>query len=531
MSQLTDINARDIRAAVELACETMQRVFNADDGDTPFFLAFASPKARLEFDAQFAEAHVPGRHLNALLRAEEAFGIEVDEGAIEKHARVLFRSLSRSVALPVSRRGLDAEPTLFLPHNVREVAWGLWALARYRGSDEAVTRARSLIAAVNEFWSPEDGWAADRLRSEHGVECEEDQTSVMWGIGRAIGPLTALYKETGFEPAGELAHRVVARAIEEGLPEDGAWAVERTPTHIHSITCTLSGIAEFAEATGDASALERARAFYHNGLAAMSDQLSWAIEGLHHDRGGVPDMGEANSTGDIIETALVLGRAGDHTAFGDAELAVRGHLLPSQLRDTSFFDEQPNPDGIDGLRDVAARLRGAWGFPAPYGHRPFGIEPIMFHLDVVGGTSSSLCKVYQNIIRREADGTRQVNMLFDGSAYGLSVTSPYTDEAIGSGNGVLEIEAIEPGDVRIRVPEWVPPGSVRVDGELRVAADGYLRICDPPVGKTIKVSFPLTERTIVLHHRLHDIRVRLRGDEVIAMESFGAELTYFPPWE
>jgi hypothetical protein len=31
-----------------------------------------------------------------------------------------------------------------------------------------------------------------------------------------------------------------------------------------------------------------------------------------------------------------------------------------------------------------------------------------------------------------------------------------------------------------------------------------------------------------LHHRTRTIRVRMRGDEVVAMEDFGADLTFFP---
>jgi hypothetical protein len=43
------------------------------------------------------------------------------------------------------------------------------------------------------------------------------------------------------------------------------------------------------------------------------------------------------------------------------------------------------------------------------------------------------------------------------------------------------------------------------------------------------LAFPLTEHELVLHHRMHDIRVRIRGDAVRAMQDFGAELTFFEP--
>ena len=58
---------------------------------------------------------------------------------------------------------------------------------------------------------------------------------------------------------------------------------------------------------------------------------------------------------------------------------------------------------------------------------------------------------------------------------------------------------------------------------------GSLLIAEPPVGQPIDIRFPLAEREIVLHHRTRDIRVRLRGDAVAAMENHGADLTYFDP--
>ena len=49
------------------------------------------------------------------------------------------------------------------------------------------------------------------------------------------------------------------------------------------------------------------------------------------------DSGKCNNTGDIVETALILGRWGWSDCFHDAERTLRGHLLPAQLRDVSFI--------------------------------------------------------------------------------------------------------------------------------------------------------------------------------------------------
>ena len=88
-------------------------------------------------------------------------------------------------------------------------------------------------------------------------------------------------------------------------------------------------------------------------------------------------------------------------------------------------------------------------------------------------------------------------------------------------------------DVDLRaaaVAEVVQPDvAVEPDATRVTWSGGYLLIAEPPVGQAIDIRFPLAEREIVLHHRTRDIRVRLRGDAVAAMENHGADLTYSDP--
>ena len=103
MAKVRNVNTIDIHAAIQLGCRTMQSVFNADDDHVPFFLSEVWPDPRLEFNSFHSEAHVPGRHLNALLNAEDAAGITLDEAAVENHRRAAFLSYSGPVALPLNR--------------------------------------------------------------------------------------------------------------------------------------------------------------------------------------------------------------------------------------------------------------------------------------------------------------------------------------------------------------------------------------------------------------------------------------------
>ncbi|MBI2190622.1 MAG: hypothetical protein HYU36_01395 [Planctomycetes bacterium] len=70
MAQLHDVNTTDLRGAINLGCRTMQSVFNADeDRRVAFFGAQLLPASEFSLSRYHSEAHVTGRHLNALLNA------------------------------------------------------------------------------------------------------------------------------------------------------------------------------------------------------------------------------------------------------------------------------------------------------------------------------------------------------------------------------------------------------------------------------------------------------------------------------
>ena len=70
------------------------------------------------------------------------------------------------------------------------------------------------------------------------------------------------------------------------------------------------------------------------------------------------------------------------------------------------------------------------------------------------------------------------------------------------------------------------------EGATATWSDDYLFVAEPPVGAAVRIDFPLVEQELLLSERLHiePIRTRLRGDEVVAMDNFGAERTFFDPY-
>jgi hypothetical protein len=519
MSTLTNVNNSDIRSAIELGCRTMASVFNADDNEIPFFGSEVLPNPRLGFSSVHSESHVPGRHLNALLSAEAIAGVSIDEEAVRKHTAATFFSYSGVAPLPLNRDELGGPLINFNEHNLREGFHALYALVRYRGSERAAEIAEASIAFVFDLWNPQSGWDRQKLESEFDLRVAQDHTFIT-GIARAIGPLVKYFRATGHGPALELALTLASMATSEYFLPDGAYNREKFGQHTHSTTCVMSSLAQLADLTADSALLGRVRAFYDNGLWDIRDGLGWVIENSNDD--SPPDRGECNNTGDIVETALILGRRGYPEYFQDAERIIRGHLLPAQLRDNSFILDPPNPSSEDGLREVAERHVGAFGFPAPYGHRPLGLERVSFNMDIVGGAVASLCEVLREAAMTTAHG-HAVNLMFDHLSESLRV------EANSDGAGVTAIP-LKPGPLRIRLPLWVDQSELKVESSTRHRVlDSYVLIAEPCVGEAVKVSYPLADSELVLHHRTRDIRARLRGDTVVSMDDFGAELTFFPP--
>ena len=517
MTKVNNVNTTGILDVIRLGCGTMANVFNADDNDIPFFSSQVRPRVFLGFSTHHTEAHVPGRHLNALLNAEDAAAISIEESAIEKHARAAFFSYSGPVVLPLNRVHIGGPQAIFMPHNIREGFHALYALVKYRKSAKARELAEASIDAIFDYWNPDQGWDKQRMEGQLGLQLVG--STFIIGLARALGPLVKYYRATGYGPALELAIILKEKAINEFFSQSGQYDPETFGTHTHSTTCVMSSLAQLADLTADSQLMNRVKAFYDNGLWDIRDQLGWVMESSSPDSN--PDCGEVNNTGDILETALSLGRWGYTEYYHDAERILRCHLLPSQLRDTSFIQDPPNPDNEDGKRDVANRHLGAFGFPAPYGHEPLGRERVSFNMDIVGGTVGSLCEAYREATRFDRAG-HWVNLLFDHETEDIKVEYAY-------GNSALGISVKRPGPLFVRIPPWVDRQKLEVAGidQKPLFTNGYLFLAQPWVHQTIELKFDLPSQEIVLKHRTRDIRVRLRGDEVTAMDNFGADLTFF----
>lgn len=533
MPMLNNVNTTDIPSAIQLGCRTMCSVFDTDDDNRPFFESRLLPEAQLLWNSSHSESHVPGRHLNALLNAQSVLGIQIDESAIANHRRAAFYSYGNpAIPWPLNRDRKDGVPNRAIPHNIREGFHALTALVKYRDDAEAQALAERSIDWILRHFDPDKiddancGWDEPAIRAAGAQLIHSPNESFILGLGRSIGPLVKYFRATGHGPALQLALVLAETAQRCAFWPDGSFDPQRFSTHTHSTTCVMSGLAQLAELTNGHALLARVRTFYDNGLWQIRDALGWVVEATHR-RGNDADVGEVNNTGDVVETALILGAAGDAQYYADAERIVRCHLLPSQLRDTSFIIEGPNPSREDGRHNIAERHLGAFGFPTPYGHMPPDATWLSFNMDIVGGAVGSLCEVLRHASRKTDSGVR-VNLLFDQDNEWVRVQSPYTAPA-------LSVTAKTSAPLWVRLPAWAWPhidlaAIVSQAGAIHRQGD-FAFLPTPPVHQPIEFVFPLVEQTLVLKHDAHDIRVVLKGDAVKAMDNFGSPLTFFEPIE
>jgi hypothetical protein len=335
------------------------------------------------------------------------------------------------------------------------------------------------------------------------------RSELVAGLGRALGPLVDLHRVTGERSCLDLAADVATALVRDHVPEDGRFDGQRLGSHVHSITSSLSSLAAFAAWTGDHGVLRRVRAFYDHGASTFRDAIGWCPEWIGEPQ---PDRGESNITADLVETALILGRNVDPGYLDDVELFVRASLLPTQLRDVSFVA----PDDV-ARAELARRLRGAFGFPAPYGHIPVGSDRLDLNLDIVGGAVRGLCLVAEACQRQDEDGRITLDLAF-----------PHRDRAtVAVDHDARLLSAVVPSGapLAIRRSRWVDlepdePGQW-------IEEERHLVMPRPDPEVPVRVAFHAVEREIVLHHRTRSIEATLVGSAVSSMRSFGAPLTFF----
>ena len=436
-------------------------------------------------------SHVVGRALWAILLAEEAAAVVPPKENVE-----ILRSYCREMY-----DNPDHLPAFFDPengyrrsvicHDLREGFLGLLALARVRRDPWAAEELRRELVSLERITDAAGHLSVDRAR-EAGIQAVllgtgNDATT----CGRLVEPLVEYYQFSGESRALHLAGRLAKATLASTFAPDGRFLeVERSSGHIHSMTSSLCGITRYALLAQDRPIVDHCRRILDVGVPEYASSWGWVDEVMPRHPANEIGRGEINQTGDVIRTALALGRAGDAGYYDLAERYLRSTLLPVQhhAEDLRGFLKPANSPVLDCDRDVPGRVVGGYSMFFPNDRMKPGAWPLTTQ-DIISGAVHALCECWRNRCTAQ-DGAVRINLLFDYAGPEVIVTSGLPLE------GKIAFRAASCQRLLVRIPAGVDAGTIRlrVGGADRPVhlQGGYVNVeaLQPGVEGTVQFALP-----------------------------------------
>jgi hypothetical protein len=521
------VNTSDLDLSLEWGIHCMSNILNPQDRDIPYFECWVLNRPQMKFNSQLSVGNVTGRALYALLMAENALGKPIDQDIINKYRKVLIDSYGLVRGIPADPSSIGGPYNTCWIFNNGAGMRGLLGLAQFRNDTTAIDYFNeSLDNYQNYFVSHSYSWLS--FQQTFGLVGGGTGGSPAWpgpsssnvrSFPFSTWSISRYYDVTGSSLAFDMAYDFGKILMAYDFPPDGSLS---SGDHGFSIVGKMSALAQVAEMTNDSTMKERIRSFYDHGLKGRMSQTGWYPERLSMNS----DVGEINNTCEIIQTALHLGDWGWPQYYQDAERFTRSHLLPSQLLDNRFVPDNTSPPTPDAYYDVKERSKGAYGFPAPYGHLST-MNPYFnggFFFDIVAGGIAEVAEVKMNCYQK-LNGDHYLNLLFDFENDDIKSISPYTH------GDTLSVTLKTPGSLFVRLSDWVVRNNISVHFQNNVQpynlTDYYLEVPNPPINETISISFPLPvyETSEVLNGR--KIEMMWKGDSLIAMSQMQTGLPYF----
>lgn len=488
-----DINKpirKDIKEAITLGVHALTNSFDRDRDNEPFFWAIRRADGTGEFGhlVNIGIPHVVGRCLWATMLAEETTGIPFPEESLKILTRYCQLSFDNNDYLNSYNDPKRGNRRFVEFENMREGLFGLVALIRGRDSMWARETAHRMLLTLQKITSAQGhlsiGLAQDIGIAPYSEGLGQDART----NGRLVDPLIEYYRSTKDPLALKLAGLYSKATLETAFTVDGKFApVGASGGHIHSITSSLSGITSYAALTNDRGMWETCRRIMDKGVPEYFSSWGWGDEVMADHPANIQSRGEINQTGDVIRTALLLGKYVSPNYYDLAERYLRSMLLPAQLREENlagFLRENTNPKG-DRERGVLNRSVGGYGFPLPNDRMREGDWPI-FTLDITSGAVHALCEAW--LYRAVSDeNSIRVNLLFDFKSSEIEIHSSLPTE------GRLEFTPATSKVLLIRIPEWVDYTTIKVTIEGQEQSlttdNGYVKFARLPLGRKGAVTF------------------------------------------
>lgn len=581
--KLEKTNTHDLDRALTAGIKHLGNLRDRDNGNLPFFFAYSlgsrqaqaygdrhgrrNPLPNMSFDRHFV-SNVTARSLHAVLSASQALGIAPPADVVADYTRILLSSLHKprdgnwANTAPENQLlvGLVSDPSGYQTQqfdvtylfNAGQGFRGMLALATLTPNPDEVIPAygrsarqifETSVHNLRRYYVYDGQIGGERvydweqfrqqlglrggatIRGSLAEELTSDWSNLWrgWADPHMIYPLVKYYEATGHQPSLDLAQELADLVMARRFPSDPALVAKSLLPHMFETVAEMNAYSRLALVTGNVELMDCVRMRYeYLRESGIISQTGWVPENLGAGR----DIGEANNTAEVIETAMNFAQWGWSEYYQDVERFTRAHLLPSQLLDTSFVGNDPR-NRIDGLRNIRRRMEGAFGFPAPYGHistQDTTGRAGAYFADVSAGAISTIAQIqlqgYENKLN-----THRIHLLFDVDNERIKVVSPYP------GGDRLLVTPKTAGDLLVRIPAWADRGLIETatsEQGLAFQWEGnYLKVIEPPVGATVTIPMPLprVRETEVINGRT--ITMEWLGDSVARMSSMRTPQPFF----
>ena len=387
---------------------------------------------------------------------------------------------------------------------------------------------------VTKKGPPPDGWKPTSFM-------HSETSRVPFGLVHA-------YRLLGYEPAATLAGKILTFLRRHSYGEDGTFfSTPDNPrmAHFHSHAHGLLVMQQYAETMGDDDMMAFAvRSFeWAKSVGSNVEMHGWDtwentpgadLVGYFPEHVDSPrwEGSEICEVADMVALALKLSEAGVGDYWDDADRWARNMLAEGQLLSTDWIYRLPesgmtNHDPVylspsvagpyNSTDRVPERNLGAFaGYPAANDWY-VGDGPGTMHCCTVNG-ARAMYWVWDHALRHQ-DDTLRLNLLLNRASQWADVDSyiPYL--------GRIDVKVKQPVRLEIRIPEWVAPSQTRCTvntAERRLDWNGrYAKVGDVKPGDTVTLTFPIEERTDIVHIEKQRFTLVRKGNEVVAIDPPG----------
>jgi hypothetical protein len=462
----------DLEKRMSLAARYIERILSSDteyDGGPYFaFIRQGETKQIIGLPGTTSQPHAVGRGMDFILNYQKYFGCRIAPEAEAAYFRHFFNRLDDEFGLCVEDHA-DGKGYCLEPHNFRESVEALTLLLEVRGDNRAIEYMEKAFRCFELITDRATG-CFSAVQAEAGGKLGRFAGNIYapqpCTAGRLIGPLMKYYRTSGDARALKFAGIFTLGTL-NCFSDDGEM-LEQAGTHIHSITSSLSGVADYAfstENTGYIAKLERMLA-HPKGMPLVVSSFGWVKEQIRVEG---EKQGEVNQVGDMLQLYIAFAENVDSARwYGLAETFMRGGILPAQVTANYFavpLTEPKNDLETDGRR----RMIGGFGFPMPASHLRFPfIAPNS--VDITQGAGQAICVFREHIAMKSEQGL-DINLLFSTDNAVAHITSELPVR------GRVEIIPRVSGLLRVRIPSNIikPTLCFTIDSDAAAysEADGY----------------------------------------------------------